>query len=427
MSDIPITISIEAPNLDRLVEQFRSLDTELSKKGVEFEKVGRSVQTFGKRLYADGELAVKKFTPEVTGITDKARAFAKEIDALVGTNRSLTEILEREQLTMKEVKQQTGFTVAQWERFRRIAEKTKLSVGTVAEMFRKTEGAIGEVSLANRLLVSRLGATGIALTRLGRSLFWAGLGTMFFFMSLSRLNRMMFSIEVAQYGVYRATRSLEKAQKRYLEMLREYGPAAEETIEASESVKDAQMALRIAHMRVREATESHIFAWGMLIFGTIPTLLRAVSDVTVSLWGLSIAEIFATKATIKLALAKLFLRYGIFAIIAGLAVLTAWLYMSSKAASVATESMEKFENRLGPHSVMGMLKETQEEIGVLEKQLSRLEAPEIGRIRATRETNIVTINVINPQVRSRRDIVELRRELEKTFIRYYRARGGRIK
>jgi len=263
-----------------------------------------------------------------------------------------------------------------------------------------------------------------ALVSVSRSLFWVGLGIMFFFMSLARLNRMMFQIEVAQYGVYRATRALQRAQRDARETILEYGPASQEARDAMERVKDAQMALRMAHERVREASEAQLYAWMMLIYGAVPTVLRTM-ELIVVFRSLSVAHHIASIKALAHATSLAFLKWGIIGVGIAAAMTAAYIAITAKQMEHATESAKRFEGALGPRSVIGTAKRTIETLKDLREEMVRVgwvpRAPELGQIRPT--VSMVTINIFNPQLTRREDIRELRRQLEIVYFRGLRRRS----
>jgi len=249
---------------------------------------------------------------------------------------------------------------------------------------------------------------------------------MFFFMSLARLNRMMFQVEVAAYGVYRAQRALERAQKDYREAVREFGPTSEEAREAMDRVMDAEIGLEMAHYRVKEAAESQILAWGMLIFGSVPTLLRAVGDSIIAMKELMIAHELGALGALKHATALKFLKYGIVGIAVAAAMYAGYMALTAQATADAESAVRDYERRLGPHSVIGSLELATKKAVEFRKKLEEVGGRRaiggLGDIGVNYQT--VTINIYNPQIRGREDIRELKRQLETLHFYGIRRRGA---
>jgi len=89
--------------------------------------------------------------------------------------------------------------------------RQQLVLTTTAESFRLSIGAVGR-----------------GIRMLGRTFFWAGLGTMFLTMSIARLNRALAMVPRTERALRRAVEDRDEAQKELQETLRVYGPLSEE-------------------------------------------------------------------------------------------------------------------------------------------------------------------------------------------------------
>jgi len=129
----------------------------------------------------------------------------------------------------------------------------------------------------------QIGATGKAWRMFGRAAFWAGLGTMFVTMSIARANRALYSITQSYRILKRTQRDITEAQSEYTEAVFLYGRRSDEANAAAIRLRDAQESLQAATYGVREAHESWNLTLLMLGLGTAPTLIRGISDISVSL------------------------------------------------------------------------------------------------------------------------------------------------
>lgn len=415
-----IQIGIEilgTESIKEATEAFRELDKELEKKGIAFGELGRTSKEAGQGLSIAGDRLSdltnlsKKYGPAI----EKAKAhmspeeFDKFKEALQGIGKA-------EDWTIMKTRQMT----AEQRRFRAV-----------------------------------LGTTGVAVVRFSRQIFWTALGSMFLVMSFARLRRATFSVN-------RATRSLEKAYRDQREIEQEavrtrrmFGATSEEARLAQERLIDSNERIIASEEAVRSAVEQRIYATWMLIFGTIPTLLRFGVEVFTTTLLISLAHSSAATSAGEQAAAntgligsllgllgietsllavekvRLAIRTALIAsTVVGIAVIGGMIAMMKYAESESNRLIadtKRLSKELGKLPMKkGSPLEIKTRWGGWIEVPEILETPRIaGRVETTKIDN-VNINLKGPFfIREEADIYKIRRELEKLFMSGYLSRGGR--
>jgi len=302
--DIQIGITLQVFGADQVVADLRKVNKELmemmaystvlTKRGLAptVEAMGdlrgraREAGEYLRGLGLDTKESYRAFKDLETAtglVTDRTKTAMQYLRSLLREEERRPALLTDAVLALKKVAAEQGLTTEEQRR-----ALTALGQYRIQTM---------EATIANDILRHSIGASGRAWRSLGRALFWAGLGTMFLTMSIARANRALFAITVAQRSYQRALERVDIVQEEYNRILWEYGPASLEARRAALRLKEAQDSVRMAQWRVREATEGYILSIFMLGLGAMPTVIRAISDITAGLTAVISSKIAAAVAT----------------------------------------------------------------------------------------------------------------------------------
>jgi len=140
---------------------------------------------------------------------------------------------------------------------------------------------------------------GVSRTALhmGRTFFWTALSVMFIYMGMSRAETAVRRIRMAKERLARATRTLEREQRRATEVVLRYGYGSEEASEALERLRERQLRVRELTYAVSDAHQVAYMAVMMYVWGFVALITRIV-EVIIITWeyvGAQIANIIATK------------------------------------------------------------------------------------------------------------------------------------
>jgi len=312
---------------------------------------------------------------------------------------------------------------------------------------RKVATSLWMIQNVNRRVLATLGPTRMALLQLGQTMFWMGLGTMFFYMSLARLHRSFLSVRSAQLSLLRATVRLAEIRERYNRLVNAGITSGRQFQETYIDLREAELAVALAEERLRITTINQMFAWAMLAFGTLPTLIRSTSDLFLNLLRLNYAQVeegktawqamvslIAEKAAMdsatvsteafsialkEAATTTIFLTAGLTALTLGLSFLISKLMIDRQMRRVR-EEMEKLGLALTqPHSpsLIEGLERMAESLGKISRRVGPL-LPTVGRsmfgLTGVLLGPSVVVNVSGPfYVRSEEDIRGIARAIAK--------------
>lgn len=239
----------------------------------------------GRRLIPALTSDVANFALTLDTAAESTKALAQTLDSARVEGRLSVEVLRALSLGFR----RAGITIPisllreMDEALGRNSQKLLEWAARYAESERVITRHLREIRDVNRQTIASLGAMGIALTRLGRTFFWAGLGTMFFFMSLARAQRQALNVKSAQLALIRSSIRLQEAQ----ETVRRFQEAGiisgERYREAILRLREAELGLELAQDRLKTAIMTQFYAWLMLAFGSFPTVIRGISDLVFSL------------------------------------------------------------------------------------------------------------------------------------------------
>ena len=153
------------------------------------------------------------------------------------------------------------------------------------------------VSDMNRTVTATFGPMGVAIMDAANTFFWFGLGSMFTVMSLMRLSRAVLTIKSSNLSLVRANIRLLETQQE----LNRYQMAGIFTGRAyarvAIGVREATLAQELAEDRLKQAIQNRIFSYMQLAFGTLPTIIRASTDIFRISLMLAVAKNTETNAT----------------------------------------------------------------------------------------------------------------------------------
>jgi len=314
------------------------------------------------------------------------------------------------------------------------------SARKLAMHFDQVNKRVAQAANLQREYLGYIGATGVSINSLARTVFWSGLGFMFMTMSLSRVSSRTYAYERQVRSLREALIAEQRARERLTWTLFEYGAGTEQAVSASDALRRAHNRVVDAEEALRQAELQRMYTTTMLYLGFLPTAIRLSSDLTRSLWTLSFSEQAVTTQemvgnavreqvslsmilnkirTDALTLSYLKLQAVIAGATIGLSLLISylaqeWAYRrAEERIAKVREELEGFSGELlGSHSPS--LLEAVKEFNV-----------EIGRSRiafASTRTSIGQINLY-ASVRSEGDIYRIREQLE-SIVMGVKRRGG---
>lgn len=293
----------------------------MGEAGVDFDKLGKDVTQVNKIIAAHntrvrlGNMVLDQFgkamkqvafAPTTKGFEDMAEELDKfrvygdlGIDVLTRLSRSFRQAgikIPVEQFrTMDIALKRNSKELLQW----------AYKYGTGANLVNQR---LAQVRDMNRAVVATFGPMGMAVMDAAQTFFWLGLGTMFAMMSLARFKRSALAVESSNLGLLRSGMSLIRAQQE----LERYQMAGIVTgtryAEALFSVKDASMGAKLAEDRLRQSIENRNLSMLMMVFGTMPTLIRSATDIFRISLKLTIARQLETEATWQQVVANMILK-----------------------------------------------------------------------------------------------------------------------
>jgi len=320
---------------------------------------------------------------------------------------------------------------------------------------------------AQRRFRAEMGAAGMALTTMSRSLFWVGLGLMFVMMSYARVRRSQLGVERSTYSLKRAIISQADAQREAQEALADYGRASIEYKNAMLSVEEANWRVIISEESLRGSLEQKWLAYMQLILGAFPTYLRSAIDITNAIMQLSIAKLMSIGLTYQQAQAELWAGNASVVAAVKVGALTISYLKLAVVVGMATAGLSILAGLIGTGMAMGQfdqkMKEVREETdrwtqsnydlqdsfygsGVGEaiekatiashafsKELAKLDAPELqttlDMAPIIPEINVrrkhITVQINNPVVREDKDIDRIARDVSRAITKSSYSRRGK--
>jgi len=341
----------------------------------------------------------------------------------------------------------------------RQVRRTEADVTGLTQAIEQGKNVAREYRAATYLVARQLGSLGLGARTLLRDIFWLGLGTMFVIMAFARFRRLTFAIERSIYSVRRSYRALQRAQEHLNETIREHGPYSQEAEEASWRLQDAIWQVRIAEESARMAIEQKNWALLMFVFGTVPTVIRATTDLATNMLRLAFIQALRTAQTEQEAISMIrtagitdMLKWSIFGLTGAMfkaylvsMLLTGgfmllvgaigYLYAQMQMAQLE-ERFREMREEMGLTeyeltggslvSALNQLGEAFEDVRIKQRRLGMLwRRGELGRVGLRTSIRTLTIGnlTINAVVRSRRDIEMIRREIESIYYTTSRTRG----
>jgi len=407
------------------------------------------------------KLQLKQIPPDIAGVLDtigqklgKLGRVEAELGAAI---ESVVPRAKRKKRSLEELLEAAGGYHRESIRLTAVIAKTRDTQKQLLPVIEQSKRTMEAHRAAVYMTARSFGVTGMAIRSLIREFFWLGLGTMFITMAWARMRRQTFAIERSMYSVRVAYRAVQRANKELREAMWEYGAGSEEVRAANERLRDAQERVRVAEEGVRMQVEMSILAWQMLIFGTVPTVLRAATAITerfTDVWNSIMLNVAATEGKIITD----WKQVGVLGVLKGMIhavnaalitklVLVSALTLGFMALSFAISQffvqrqLRQFEERmrdmrkefglteqaLTGRSLVEAIQVTTEAfrelVGVERVALRPGEVARLGAYVNVRTLNVGQINVI-ATVRREEDIRRIRRELEDLFLRGYIGRGG---
>ena len=224
----------------------------------------------------------------------------------------------------------------------------------VAESFKEMTIRQQQLSVATRALQVRTGVMGQAWRGLGKSVFWAGLGTMFTVMSISRAIRSQENVRVATKSLEDAKEDETLAWQDAREAIMWYGQGSREASDAIRRAEDASDNVTESQKRLEFQQQQVLFNWLQMGLTVIPTVTQSIGNFLTSLRFMGIALVVnrqqiagMTNEEMQLATAQLSRIGAIDAlrIATSKETLSKWLSLgSSKALSAGTRQLTLDEN-----------------------------------------------------------------------------------
>lgn len=174
-----------------------------------------------------------------------------------------------------------------------------------AEQQEAVEDGMWQIRQVMRQTATTLGPVNMAWRQLGRTFFWTGLGTMFMYMSLSRVQRLALGVKTSQLSLLRAQLSYNDALER-VNRLRQYGIVTGRAYQDAQiQLMESTLGLKLAEDRVRSAVQQRVYGYLQLIYGVVPTIIRTYTEMQVASVQLSIAQSMEASAATMAAAAGL--------------------------------------------------------------------------------------------------------------------------
>jgi len=415
---IGVTIELLPPGIENRLRAVADAIRDLSAGLHTMKSAGVDVSTAMQQVTRETGAVRGEITPMTQALTSFGEKLGFTREELYVVTDHFRKLGEQAKMTRSE---QILFGKILKEQGIKRAEEYVRSLGPMKE-------SLAESAYVSRRATADLGAMGVSLVRLSREVFWVGLGFMFITMSIARVSRMQYSLIRANMRYRRTLRRLNRAERERQEALRLFGPLSEQYIEASERLEEAQISVKEAEIAVMAASQQIQYAWGMLFFGMIPTIIRFLSSLFVAIKHVTIAEWLEAKATMGVAWAKHMLIFGL---IGAVAAMGYFIYMMAEMERQMREAYDELTQL--SHGLEDLPVKHGSPIEIKTKWGGWISLPEIAEVGGRLEEGLgirqsitsYTVNIYNPAVQRREDILALRRELESLFIRGFSARGGR--
>jgi len=187
--------------------------------------------------------------------------------------------------------------VSQAEATRAAQEYANVLLTDLSVSSRVVTTRLREMAEVQRRFYALLGPTGQAVRVFTREIFWTGLGMMFTSMSLARLQARQIQAQRGAYLLARAHMRIREAQEDLQETIFEYGRGSKEAIDATIRLREAEMALQERLQSVRNSLLQQQYAWAMLVFGMMPSMLRTGQAITDFMVKMNLAQKLTVAST----------------------------------------------------------------------------------------------------------------------------------